>query len=278
MKFSEGNAAGITSTPGNQYQPATGWDPSAKAGLWLVMFEGMIVKYSNDEFLWPSLEAIDVSFEGSPLVTGIYQQQSVAIVELASDFKNMETITPRSLLMTADRSVFALVSHGLQVHNSYNNHGFCGRCGHAMCAKAGEWAQVCPDCNYHSYPIISPCIIVVITRGDEVLLVQHHRHQKQSGMHTLVAGFIEPGESAEQAVLREVLEETGLVVTTPRYCFSQSWPFPHSLMLGFQVEYKSGALKLDEAELCGGGWFKKNNLPEIPPPFTISRQLIDQCL
>ena len=139
----------------------------------------------------------------------------------------------------------------------------------------GEWGRYCDACQQTVYPRISPCIIVAVIRDDEILLVKHQRHGKTNSMHTVVAGFIEPGESAEQAVAREVLEETGLKVSNIRYRFSQSWPFPHSLMLAFEADYVSGEIILEEKELFFGGWFHRDNLPELPPSFTIARQLVE---
>ena len=133
----------------------------------------------------------------------------------------------------------------------------------------------CDRCEHSVYPRISPCIIVLVIKQEELLLVQHKRHRQPSAMHTVIAGFIEPGESAEEAVHREVMEEAGIKLSSISYQFSQSWPFPHSLMLGFHAEYGSGTVKLEEKELAAGGWFTQGSLPELPPPFTISRQLID---
>ena len=260
----------------SDYQPAIGFDPKAVAESWLVLCAGDIIPFSAESFLWPSSESLPVSPSDTGLVTGCYLGKNVAVLELPAEKNTLSGVTVRSLLMTASAGEYSLISHALQIARSRRDHAYCGRCGHKMNARAGEWAQVCPQCNHHSYPIISPCVIVAITRGDkEVLLVKHHRHRKQPAMHTLVAGFVEPGESAEQAVRREVLEETGLEVGRICYKFSQSWPFPHALMLGFHAEYESGELRLDAEELSFGDWFRRDNLPELPPAFTISRQLVD---
>ena len=258
------------------YQPAAGFNPKAVAQCWLVLCEGGVIPFSEDDFLWPSLEPISDRTDQPDLVIGCYRKKWVGVIELTGNYTELTTVTARSLLMTANSAEFALISHALQIFQSRRDHRFCGRCGHQMAPKEGEWAQVCPDCCHHSYPIISPCIIIAITRGDnEVLLVKHHRHQKQQAMHTLVAGFVEPGESAEEAVRREVLEETGLTLGKITYQYSQSWPFPHALMLGFHGEYVRGKVQLDIDELSFGDWFQRDNLPELPPAFTISRQLVE---
>ncbi|ELU00576.1 hypothetical protein CAPTEDRAFT_101317, partial [Capitella teleta] len=210
-----------------------------------------------------------------PLVTGYWHGKAVGIVELLTLPPEVHTTSIRSLLSVSNANVYSLLSHSLQILNSRREHAFCGCCGHEKNVKVGEWVMVCPECSHHAYPRISPCVIVLVTKGDEMLLVRHHRHGKQSTMHTLVAGFIEPGESAETAVHREVFEETGLTLGRLRYCFSQSWPFPHALMMGFHAEYESGELVLEEEELCFGGWFHRDAPPDLPPKFTIARKLVD---
>ncbi|USE39479.1 NAD(+) diphosphatase [Endozoicomonas sp. SCSIO W0465] len=210
-----------------------------------------------------------------PIVTGYLHGKSVGIVELSSLTIEADTVSVRALLSVSDSTVYSFLSHALQILTSRREHAFCGCCGQHTGEKEGEWAMVCLNCGHHAYPRISPCVIVLVTRGDEMLLVQHHRHGKASTMHTLVAGFVEPGESAEEAVHREVLEETGLKLSNLHYCFSQSWPFSHSLMMGFHAEYKSGELVLEDEELCFAGWFHRDNPPELPLEFTIARKLVD---
>ena len=263
-------------TGSGDYLPADGFDPEVRAECWLVVCAGEVVPFSEESFLWPSLESLPVSENEKGTVVGCYLGKKVAVLELDDSGNNLPAIGVRALLVTATAPEFTLVSHALQVLRHFRDHAYCGRCGQGTHPKAGEWARVCSQCNHHAYPIISPCIIVAITRGDdEVLLVKHHRHKNQTAMHTLVAGFIEPGESAEHAVRREIMEETGLEVGRISYKYSQAWPFPHALMLGFHAEYKSGELKLEAEELSFGDWFQRDNLPELPPPFTISRYLVE---
>lgn len=253
------------------YQPAQGYQPDAEPGLWVVVGQKGIYKPDNDQFLWTENSRFA---EHQALVVGQVGKQLVGIVraQLAQTVRQQSI---HSVLALQDRVMTPLLSHGLQLLTCAEEQQFCGKCGGQCQLQEGEWAMVCGNCNTPHYPRISPCIIVLVHKGDEILLVQHHRHLRDNPVFTVVAGFIEPGESAEEAVVREVLEETGLTVRNPRYCFSQSWPFPHSLMLGFHAEYVSGELQLEEGELCDGGWFMAGNLPIIPPAFTISRQLID---
>lgn len=133
--------------------------------------------------------------------------------------------------------------------------------------------MVCPACDYIQYPRITPCIITLVLNGDRALLA--HGAGFPSGMFSCLAGFMEPGEDAEHAVQREVWEETRLRVGNLRYHGSQSWPFPHSLMLAFFAEYQGGEITPDGHEILQADWFERDRLPVIPPPGSISRALID---
>lgn len=253
------------------YHALPGFQPTLSAQLWLVIYDGQVVINDQGGHLWCSLD--EFADYQTAIVTGYLDDVPVAVVELSWLKAGMARKSIRSLLSLSE-TVYAHFSHSLQILTSRNELAFCGYCGHRKQPKVGEWAMLCPQCGHHTYPRISPCVIVLVTRGDEMLLVRHHRHGKDATMHTLVAGFIEPGESAEQAVHREVQEETGLTLGRLKYCFSQSWPFPHSLMMGFHAEYECGELVLDDDELCSAAWFHRHNLPELPPDFTIAGKLV----
>ena len=150
---------------------------------------------------------------------------------------------------------------------------FCAACGGSLVTVSAERYKACGQCQAHYYPPVSPCVIVLISKGDEILLARSPRHKP--GMFTLLAGFVEPGETVEQALAREVHEESGVRVKNLRYIASQPWPFAHNLMLGYHAEFESGELVLDRDELEAGDWFHIDQLPELPPMFTLSRQLIE---
>lgn len=156
-----------------------------------------------------------------------------------------------------------------------HNTKFCGICGGRM-----EWhtdiSKRCTDCGKEIWPSPATAIIVLIHRGDEVLLV--HARNFRGNFFGLVAGFVETGESLEEAVHREVMEETGLTITNLRYFGSQPWPYPCGLMVGFHADYVSGEIKLQEEELAAGRWFTKDNLPEIPEKLSIARRILDSWL
>lgn len=156
-----------------------------------------------------------------------------------------------------------------------NNTQFCSTCGAHM-RKQTEISKVCTNCGKEVWPQLSIAIIVLVSRGDELLLV--HAHNFKYDFYGLVAGFVETGETLEEAVIREVKEETGLKIKNIRYHASQPWPYPSGLMVGFYAEYESGEVTLQYSELKSGGWFNKNNLPRIPEKLSIARQLIDNWL
>lgn len=149
---------------------------------------------------------------------------------------------------------------------------YCGKCGTKMKDHETLTARQCPNCKNVVFPRISPCIIVTVQKEGKVLLARHtYRNQD---IFACIAGFMEAGESAEQAVEREVFEETGLKVKNITYRGSQSWPFPDQLMLGFTANYESGDLKLQESEIAEAQWFDPENCPASPKPGSIAYKLI----
>lgn len=152
---------------------------------------------------------------------------------------------------------------------------YCGCCGSEMKPHDDphERAMVCRRCGYTAYPKIAPAVIVLATKGDKALL-QRNTHYK-GVVWSLVAGFVDPGESLEDAVRREICEEASIEVKDIRYFGSQTWPFPSNIMIGFRAEYASGELKPDGEEVVESGWFDRDNLPEIPRPGSIARTMLD---
>ncbi|MAR93375.1 MAG: NAD(+) diphosphatase [Pseudomonadales bacterium] len=178
----------------------------------------------------------------------------------------------RTVAMALDAGLFTLAGMARQVLLWDQNHRFCGRCGNATVDHPRDRAKVCPACGHSQYPRISPCIIVLITRGDEILLARSARFP--SGLYSTLAGFVEPGETLEHAVHREIREEVGVTVRNLSYRGSQPWPFPHSLMMGFRAEYAGGDIVLEDDEIVEAGWWHVRALPPIPPAGSISHQLI----
>ena len=179
----------------------------------------------------------------------------------------------RQLYGRLEENLFWVAARAVQIVEWDRAHQFCGQCGTPLKAKVTERAKECPQCGLLHFPRLSPAIIVLVQRGQELLLARS-RHFLP-GMYSVLAGFVEPGESLEQAVVREVNEEVGLAIKDIRYFGSQNWPFPHSLMIGFTAAYASGEISLNDEEIETAGWFTADTLPPIPAKISIARKLID---
>lgn len=184
----------------------------------------------------------------------------------------MRPITLRDALLTMEDAPADLLSTGFQVWQWWLDNQFCGRCGQRTDFHPQERAKWCETCGIPWYPRLAPCVIVVIRKGGEFLLARSSRTTRH--FYSLIAGFVEPGENLEEAVVREVKEETGLDVTNIRYQSSQPWPFPHQLMMGFCADYVGGDLVLQEDELADAGWYRPGDTPPIPSDATIAGKLI----
>lgn len=179
----------------------------------------------------------------------------------------------RSLFGTITESFFSVAARALEISEWDRTHRFCGSCGSPTALKPGERALECTACGHLSYPRISPAVIVAVIRGERILLARARRFPP--GLHSVLAGFVEPGETLEQCVAREVREETGIEVKNLRYFASQPWPFPHSLMVAFTAEHASGEIRVDPAEIVEASWYAADALPRLPDPITVARKLID---
>ena len=183
----------------------------------------------------------------------------------------------RRLFGRADESLLAVAGRAFQLADWARTHRFCGACAAPMRRTPGERAMKCA-CGHVAYPRISPAMMVLVRRGDHILLARNVA-VPAGGRMSALAGFLEAGESVEEAIHREVREEVGIEIKDPRYFASQSWPFPHSLMLAFTAEYAGGELRPDPAEIAEARWFGPGDaLPELSPRQSISRALIDAHL
>ncbi|MCP5028421.1 MAG: NAD(+) diphosphatase [Actinomycetia bacterium] len=157
---------------------------------------------------------------------------------------------------------WVLAGRAEQIATFERTHQFCGQCGSPTEPHERDRARVCPACGHMAFPRLTPAVIMRITRGDEILLA--HGRQFPGRFFSTLAGFVEPGESLEHAVAREVREEVGIEISTPQYFSSQPWPFPHSLMIGFTAEYESGEIAIQEEEIVEAGWFAADAMPPSP--------------
>jgi NAD+ diphosphatase len=175
-----------------------------------------------------------------------------------------------------DDDLFSLGGRAVQIVEWGRNHRFCGRCGAETESIPGERAKRCPACGLSTYPRLSPAIIVRVTRGDEILLARNARFP--AAFFSVLAGFVEPGESLEGTVRRELQEEVAITVKDIRYFASQPRPFPNSLMIGFTAEWAGGEVTVDQSELAEADWFTVDTLPSIPGKPSIARLLIDDYI
>ncbi len=176
------------------------------------------------------------------------------------------------LLGRVDDALFALAGQAQQLLAWARDHHHCGRCGASMGFHERERARTCEPCDNNVYPPISPCIITLVNRGEELLLARNANFPGE--MFSTLAGFIEVGESVEDCLRREVKEEVGVEVGELRYFGSQPWPFPNQLMLGFFAEYSDGDIVCEDEEIAEAHWFRPDELPNIPPRHSIAGQLI----
>lgn len=185
----------------------------------------------------------------------------------------LTNLRPHYLTMASQ--LFAAACRARQLVHFVQHSQFCPACGTPTVFLADN-ARRCPECSYEIYPQIAPACIVLVRRGDEILMV--HAKNFRTNHYGLVAGFLEVGEALEECVKRELLEETGLKVDNIRYFGSQAWPFPSGLMVGFTADYVSGEIKIQEEELVDAQFFASEKLPTLPDKMSIARKMIDDWL
>jgi NAD+ diphosphatase len=172
-----------------------------------------------------------------------------------------------------EESLYKVAVRAVQIVDWDRTHQFCGKCGSQTTNREDIRAKECPECGFIMFPRISPAVIVLVEHEDMVLLARAKRFQ--GNLYSVLAGFVEPGETLEETVQREIKEEVGIDVDNIHYFGSQPWPFPDSLMIGFTAKYTGGEIKVDGEEIVNAKWFKTGNLPEIPGSISIARKLID---
>jgi len=198
----------------------------------------------------------------------VAEVQNIKVPPPSTQFKRL-----RSLFGTVDDDLFVLAGRAVQILHWHKEHQFCGRCGTATEDRNTELAKICPACGFISFPRLSPAVIMSIIREDQILLARSPHFS--SGMYSTLAGFVEPGETLEEAVKREVREEVNIQIINIHYVASQPWPFPHSIMIGFTASYAGGEIEIDNHEIEDARWFSVRDLPLLPSKITIARLLID---
>jgi NAD+ diphosphatase len=238
----------------------------------------LLVRVDRGQFCVPSLQEA-TSLLGNPQWThffGTWQGVNCYAIlppEANSVKAGYETRGLRELFGRMEEALVWVAGCAGQLVHWHRNHRFCGRCGVPTNDHPQERAKLCPACGLMNHPRVTPAVIVAVVKGRQLLLA--HAARFPAKFYSVLAGFVEPGETLEECVRREVLEETGVEIRNVRYFGSQSWPFPDSLMVAYTAEHAGGEIRVNPAEITDAGWFTAERLPEVPPPISIARRLID---
>jgi NAD+ diphosphatase len=214
-----------------------------------------------------------------PVLLGIEEDGTALFaVPLPAAPEGTQAVNLRDAATLLPPAEAGLASYATALLTWHRTHPHCARCGHATAMADAGFVRTCPNCGAQHHPRTDPVVIMLVTRGDEVLLGR--QPSWPAGRYSALAGFVEPGESLEEAVAREVREEAGVAIAAPRYVASQPWPFPASLMLGFVAAYAGGEPAIGDHELEDVRWFHRDELAAtmLPPPLAIARTLIDGWL
>jgi NAD+ diphosphatase len=249
----------------------------ADRGHWFVVNQGSL--YLTDTIQVPEGEwqALPINEPEMICRIGEWQGQTCYLV-VSNDHKAVPEHwhSPRVLLQHAETFWFEMAAKACQFALFLQTHRFCGQCGNKMHLVNWELAMLCHKCGHRCYPRISPCVLVAIVKEQQILLARSSRHKP--GYFSILAGFVESGETLEQAAAREVKEEVGLDIANLRYAGSQPWPFPHSLMVGFIADYAGGNIRCQPDEIEEAHWFPLAQLPSVPPAESLSGAMIAQVV
>ena len=266
------------------FLPAVVPPPTHSNNAWWFLFHGdrLLVEARGVEVAIPrwastgdaGLSPVRTQFLGTLDGTPCYSGELAEEVEP----EDMSLRALRPLLRVLPEEMFSLAGRAFQVMDWDRTHQFCGKCGGPTDPLAGERGRACVGCGLHFFPRITPAVIVSVVRDGTILLAQSSRFP--APFYSVLAGFVEPGETFEECVRREIREEVGIEVEDLRYFGSQPWPFPHSLMVGFTASFAGGNLVLEEKEIVRAGWFGPEEVLRlrIPHHGTIARRMIDRFL
>lgn len=261
------------------FEPLARPSATSSEGYWFIFSDNrLLLEKKGDDFQVPfAVTPLPDLDECSPSrCIGMYGNTPCMLLALEDHTGvtgRFEPVNLRESYSLIPGDFWIIAGRGSQILRWERDNRYCGRCGSPMTEPADEMIKQCPACSFSAYPRISPAVIMSVTRGREILLGRAPRFPAH--MYSTLAGFVEPGETAEEAVRREVYEETGITIRNICYLGSQSWPFPHSLMLGFTAEYAEGEVDIDRMELEDARWFSAEDMPRLPSKISISRKLID---
>lgn len=253
-------------------------DMGTEAGYWIILQGGNVVMRQDGDglalpegdlpaSLAPQQDPLGIGFwHGRPLrACTISSNAEIPSPYVTDGFNAGQQLLPPDIL--------TLAGLGRQILHWERQSAHCSRCGAATERVSGGWGKRCLSCQTEHFPHIHPCAIVLVKRGNEILLTR--KREWAPGRYGLVAGFLDFGESLEECAIREVFEETGIKIRNVRYVASQNWPFPAQLMAGFVADYDGGEIVVDQHELEDARWFRIDALPTIPPRRSIARWIID---
>ena len=236
-----------------------------------------IIMHGEDIWIKNTPNGIQYLFSNpgsDPQITEEIESDIIALEEESAPVEGAVRTNIRKIFEQSGPKAFQRAGRARQLLYWRQTHKFCGACGRPLDRDTKEMAMHCASCSLYFYPRINPVVITLIHKGDSILLA---RRTDPGFNHfwSVVAGFVEAGESLENAVKREIKEEVGINVRNIRFLASQQWPFPNNLMIGFYAEHDSGEIHPDGEEIAEAGWFTKDQLPRIPSKVSVARHLID---
>lgn len=253
-------------------------DKGTEPAYWLAFRANALLVREEDLVRVPEADSLDeLGLDAYPYkAVGSLGGRRCYVVDLDSDAEPPEGMVfrdLRGLFASIGEDLFRMAGRAVQIVEFDRTHQFCGRCSAKMAQGPDELSKKCTRCATVYHPRLSPAAIMLVRRGKELLLARSPGFPK--GMYSVLAGFVEPGESIEETIGREVLEEVGVKVRNVRYFGSQPWPFPHSLMIGFTADYAGGEIEPQAEEIEDAGWYRVDALPDLPPGVSIARAMID---
>jgi NAD+ diphosphatase len=261
-----------------RYDPDVNHNYENSPAYWFIYNSDKLLINPKNENKIPFIEDIEV-LDISPVCThyiGTLEAHPCICAEVPSETIELDGMMfkdLRSLYEILDEDLFLLAGRAIQIINWDKNHKYCGKCGTLTLDMDDEMAKICPKCGYTSYTRISPAVITAIVKNGKLLMAKHSYGLKDR--YALIAGFVEAGETLEEGVKREIMEEVGLKVNNIKYFGSQSWPFPHSLMIGFTADYLSGKINVDGKEIVDARWFDVDEITPMPSNISISSELVE---
>ncbi len=254
------------------------YEKGAEPAYWFAFRANALLVREEDPVRVPEADSLDeLDLDAYPYkMVGSLGGRECYVVDLDSDADPPEGMVfrdLRGLFASIGEDLFRMAGRAVQIVDFDRTHQFCGRCSAKMAPGPDKLSKKCTRCGTVYHPRLSPAAIMLVRRGEELLLARSPGFPE--GMYSVLAGFVEPGESIEETISREVLEEVGVEVENVRYFGSQPWPFPHSLMIGFTADYAGGEIEPQAEEIEAAGWYRVDALPDLPPRVSIARAMID---